>query len=61
MINVPDDDGKVALMYAAEYGQKEIVKKLDYGARKNIKCKDCYGEDANWTAADYAKQSNLNL
>jgi ankyrin repeat protein len=56
MINVPDDNGKVALMYAAEYGQKEIVKKLlSYGARKAFKCKDCYGEEVNWTASDYAK------
>ena len=27
MVNVPDDSGRTAIMYAAEYGQKDIVKK----------------------------------
>ncbi len=55
MINVPDDDGKVALMYAAEYGQKDVVKKLlSFGANKNVTCKNCFGEEENWKAVDYA-------
>ena len=55
MVNVPDDEGKVALMYAAEYGQKDVVKKLlSYGANRNFVCKNCFGEEENWKAVDYA-------
>ena len=57
MINVPDDSGRTAIMYAAEYGQKDIVKKLlSLGARKDFKCSNCFGEEQNWTALNFAKE-----
>jgi ankyrin repeat protein len=58
MINIPDDNGKTALMYASEYGQKDIVKKLlSLRAKKNIQCKECSNSDEkNWTALKFAKE-----